>query len=143
MSQDNLVMLRRGDFTTAKVSAAPIVSMTIKDGKIQFNHAASRLLGLKDGVFVEVGYDKDNPKKIWFRKGVEENGFRVHLRVPKRKTGAHCIISKPLVRHIQKLLDTDYNISAQMGTEMQDGVFWILESSYQLTKPKTLKKNKE
>ena len=40
---------------------------------------------------------------------------------------------------MQKLLGTEYNISVQLGTEPEDGVYWALESSYQFTKPRKLK----
>lgn len=139
MNNNNLVILRRSDFTTAQVSAAPIVSMTIKDGKIQFNHAASKLLGLEDGDSIELGHAADNKRRLWFRKGSVKDGYRVHRRIPKRANGVHCIISKPLVRHMQELLGTEYNISVQLGTDPEDGVYWALESSYQFTKPRKLK----
>ena len=74
MNNNNLVILRRSDFTTAQVSAAPIVSMTIKDGKIQFNHAASKLLGLEDGDSIELGHAADNQRRLWFRKGSVKDG---------------------------------------------------------------------
>lgn len=143
-----LIPFRRSDLATAKVSNAPIVSMTVKDGKIQFNKAASRMLGIAEGDYLELGADTDNPKKLWFRRGSRSDGFLVHERVKTKSdgshssNGAHCIISKPLVRHIQTILGTDKNISVQLGTEMESGAFWTLESSYDFTAPKTFASRK-
>ena len=138
-SKDQLIMLRRSDFTTAKVTAAPIVSMTVNDGKIQFNYAATQLLKIKDGDYVELGYAKDNERRLWFRKGTPADGYLVHARKPKRDKSACVIMSLPLVRHIRKILDTDYNISVQLGTEPENGVYWAMEASYQFTKPRKWK----
>ncbi len=134
-------MLHRSDFTTANVTAAPIVSMTIKDGKIQFNRAASTLLGLKEGDKVQLAYDKEKACRLWFRNAGsgDKDGFAVHRRIRRKENGVHCIISKPLVRRMQALLDTTYNINVQLGTEPENGGFWALESSYQFTKPRNNK----
>jgi len=135
LKNENMAEFTRAGFGSPREAKAPLVTMTYGDGKIQFNRAASRLLGITDGDRLRIGFDVRNPRRLWFARSEGREGFTVHRRVKGKEgesvfEGAHCVICRALVNHVRDVLGTSGNVKMQLASEMEDGAYWGLESSY-------------
>lgn len=131
----NVKTFLRSDFTSDKVSTAPLISITPNDGNITFNAAACRMTGFRDGVILAVRQDSVNPRRLGFVPTSDTDGFAVLPRNDKRTT--YRIVSRALVRHLAAGIDLPGVLHAQIASEPEeDGTWWVLESSWKNTPSK-------
>lgn len=139
MQENKKIKLARTAFTTAKQEDAPMISLTPRDGKTTFNHRARMLLKLKNEGRLDV-YEQKTGSTSRFGFKTSDDTIDSYCLRERQKTSRYpplCIINKALQRHIQKTLGLFGNLRAQLASEPdEDGVWWILESSWKQTKNK-------
>ncbi len=128
MEKDKIKTYVRSDFLRHAMTTAPTVTVTPRDGKVNFSSAAVRLMGLRPGmrlVYMEI---PDLPRSFGFRASDDADAFEVHKRYHDRKSDVLSIACKPLIRHLMERMGQENTFCAQIGTEYDDG-FWAITAS--------------
>lgn len=122
------------DFCGPRMTA-PLHTISCRDGRVAFNARSVQLMGLRVGDRLSYIEDPQHPRRWGFRKTDDVRGFLMKLDHAGIDVETVCITSKALTRHLSEKASMDCNFRAQIGTEPQDGVWWILEASITPTKP--------
>lgn len=104
--------------------SAPTVNFSAVTGVVYFSKAACSLLDLSTGDRVLIARDRRDPLKIGFFKTTDEEGLKV-----RAKRCGQCFTAARLVRNILPVFGTTSNKTVQLGTEPEDGIYWVLRSS--------------
>ena len=131
MEKEVVKTFLRNDFSSLKIATAPIIYITPSTGRITFSPCASKLMGLRAGMYLAYNESSRDPRRIGFSVTDNPAGFAVTFRNNHNKSEAFWIISKPMVKHIAGRVDMAGVLHAQLASEPDAaGIWWVLEGSW-------------